>query len=168
MRRRIAIIVALVLLSAQAVADDTLWGRTVSFGVLAYNDPETPLFKGIRHKAVVGEGHEFDLRPEGPQNAIDVIPVTVDITSQRVEVHFYPSAPGWAYDSKFNGYVLSFDTECTLFHGAEVDREFSNMDLAEDAVFFEKGALFINASGLYHDRNSRFAVNLVVGDCPMS
>ena len=42
------------------------------------------------------------------------------------------------------------------------------MDLSEDAIFFEKGALFINVRDLFHDRESRFAVNLDVADCPVS
>lgn len=156
------------LFGAPVLAETTLWGRTVSFGVLAYDDPKHPLFVGLRHKAVVGDGSEFDLRPEGAQNNIDVIPVEIDITAERVEVRFYPAQPGWTYDSAFNGYVLSFDTECTLFHGAEIDRAFSNMELAEDAIFFERGRLYINARDLFHDRDSRFAINLVVGDCPVS
>lgn len=167
MRGMMAVLIWLMAIGG-AGADETLWGRTVTFGVLAYNDADAPLYVGIRHKAVVGEGPEFDLRPEGIQNDIDVIPVQVEITETRVEVRFFPAFPGWTFGSAFNGYVLSFDTECTLFHGAEVDRDFSNMALADDAIFFEQGRLFINARDLFHDRDSRFAVNLAVGDCPVS
>jgi len=146
-------------------ADPTLMGRTVTLHVLTYDDPDSPLFVGHSHRAKVTEDTEFGLDAEGAQNDLDVVPILVDVSGARIEIRYSAAEPGELAEATFNGYVLSFDTDCLLFHNAWVDRAFSNLPMTNDRVWFEVGTLFLNVSGFHHDRESRFAIDLDLGAC---
>jgi hypothetical protein len=146
----------------------TLIDRIVTFSTLTYDDPEAPLYVGRGRTVKVGKGIEFNLEQEGVQNGLDVVPVIVEIGETRVEVDFSFTPPGVFADTVFNGYVLAFATDCVLFQGGTIDRAVTNLPVADDAVSFDRGTLYIDVSGLSFDRKSRLAVDLDVTDCPMS
>jgi hypothetical protein len=160
---------ALLALSAPVFAEDTLIGRSVTFNVLAYDDPKRPLFRGRGRTMTVSEAAvEFGIGPEGVQNGLDVVPVAVNIGERRIEVDFWPSGEGQAAIAKFNGYVLDFSTNCALFINAALDEDFTTLPLKPDAVTFDRGVLYINVSGLFFSSESRLAVDFELGDCPIS
>ena len=156
------------LVSAQTAAAGGLMERTVTFGALAYDDPDTPVFVGERHVAVVGNGIEYGLEPEGPQNGWDVVPAIIDIRDQQIIVT-YPETVGGVFPvAGFNGYVLDFLTECVLFNGAGQDPENSTVVLREDAVFVDGSRLFVDLSGQEYGPQTFIVVNVDVADCPLS
>ena len=140
-------------------------GRVVTFHILTYDDPDKPLFVGRDHKTKVTEGVEFGLGTEGAQNDLDVVPVFVDISDARIEISYVVAEPGEFAEARFNGYVLTFESDCLLFQNAWVDRSFSNMPMTNDRVSFDGGSLYLNVSGLEHDGNSRFAIDLDLAEC---
>ncbi|MEQ8699768.1 MAG: hypothetical protein RLO48_15175 [Bauldia litoralis] len=146
-------------------ADATLMGRTVTLRVLTYDDPNAPLFEGRSYATQVGDGTEFGLKTEGVQNDIDVVPIRVDIGPSRIEFSYETAVPGELATAKFNGYVLDFGGDCNLFWSARVDRDYSDFPVTEKRVFFEKGTLYVDVSGLTYDRQSRFAIDLELSGC---
>jgi hypothetical protein len=158
---------AFVLIAGQALADPSLNARTVTFRVLTYDDPARPIFDGRGVTVKVGTGVEFGLNPEGGQNGVDVVPVTVDIFANRIEVRS-SIGPGRFLDAAFNGYVLEFATDCALFSAFEIDAKATNWPLKPSDIRTEAGALFINVAGLAYDRDSTLALNVRVADCPVS
>lgn len=155
------------LLALPAQAEGTLLDRIVTFRVLAYDDPAAPLFDGRGETVRVSDAVEFGLAQEGQQNGFDVIPVEVNISASRVEVT-YQGAPTDVWPSQFNGYVLSFDTECVLFDGAKVDPATTTIGLSDEDIRFERGELFLNLSGERYETGDSFAIDLSVLDCPLS
>lgn len=155
-------------IAGPAGAQGGLVDRVVTFSTLTYDVPEKPLYVGKGRTVLVGDGVEFGLEPEGVQNGLDVVPVMVNIGATRVEVDFSFTPPGHFVTSTFNGYLLSFETECALFLGARVDPAATNLPLAADAVSYDRTEVRINVSGLAFDRSSRIAVDLEVADCPLS
>lgn len=149
-------------------AEGTLKGRVVTFRVVAYEDPAHPLFDGEGQTVRVSDAVEFGLRPEGPQNGLDVIPVQVNISDHRIEVRYDGAKEVHPLVAKFNGYVLSFDTQCVLFEGAKVDQAGSNVTLSDADVTWNRNTLMINLSGRSYVTGSHFAVDLAVTDCPLS
>jgi hypothetical protein len=156
------------LLATPALADGTLEGRVVTFSVLTYDDPEMPIFVGRGQTVQVGRGVEFGLGPEGAQNGVDVAPVTVDIGPTRVEVRFDQGVGGQLLTARFNGYVLRFEADCALFKGVRIDPVVTNIPLLSDAITTETGTLYVNVAGLRYTRESRFALDIDVTDCPLS
>jgi hypothetical protein len=146
-------------------AEPTLMGRTVSLHILTYDDPDKPLFVGRVHKSRVTDGVEFGLGTEGAQNNLDVVPILVDVSDTRVEVRYSVAEPGELAEARFNGYVLSFASDCLLFRNAWVDRAFSNLPMTNSRVSFDGGTLFLDVSGFRHDRDSRFAIDLDLAEC---
>ncbi len=161
-------LLALLALTGAANAETSLQGRTVTFSVLTYDDPAKPLFVGQGETVVVGDGVEFGLLAEGSQNGLDVQPVLVDIGPSRIEVAYSLTPRGQLFRAAFNGYVLRFETECALFADAAIDRAFTNIALADDAVSVKGGTLMINVAALSYTPESRFAIDLGVADCPLS
>jgi hypothetical protein len=145
----------------------TLEGRLVTFTVMAWDDPQMPVLEAKGRTVTVGTGVEFGLEPEGPVNGLDIVPVIVEIAPSRVEVT-YPAGAGLFWEGAFNGYVLRFETDCALFDGWAIDREFTTLPLKDSDIFTEKGALFINVSGMEYGPEHRVAVDLQVTDCPLS
>jgi hypothetical protein len=155
------------LLATPALADSTLRDRIVTFSVLTYDDPLKPLFEGAGETVTVGDGVEFGLGPTGAQNGLDVAPMRVDISPQRIEVQF-TQPMGLLLDATFNGYVLAFATDCALFDDAHVDVAATNMAITDDNIAVHGGTLYINVAGLPFTNQSRFAIDLAVADCPLS
>lgn len=158
----------LILCTLPVQAERTLSGRSVVFSVLAYDNPDTPLFVGKRHDAVVGDGVEFGLGPEGLQNDLDVVPVLIDISATRLVISFEATPPSELHDSEFNGYVLEFLTDCLLFQDAKLDTRVTTLPMTNADIFWKLGTLYINASGFETDEHTRIAVDFTVADCAIS
>ena len=150
------------------MAGGSLEGRTVTFRVLAFDDPAYPLFTGHGRTVKIGDGVEFGLSPEGAQNFVDVVPVEVNISETRIELDYANTQQGRFLAAEFNGYELSFPTECALILSASVDGGATNLPLAPKALTVEPGRLLINVEGLAHTEASRMAIDVEVGDCPLS
>ncbi len=167
----IRLLALLLLLAGPAAAQDAaggLAGRTVTFGVLLYEKSEdAPLFLGQRHVAVVGEGLEYGLAPEGPQNGWDVIPARVDISDSRVKITYPDIPPGAFPATEFNGYVLDFLTDCVLFRSARVDKTASTGTLGADDVFVKGARLYIDMGGQRYGQGNVYTVALDIMDCPI-
>ena len=142
--------------------------RTVTFGALAYDDVEAPIYVGERHPAVVTNGIEYGLGPEGSQNGWDIVPAIVDIRDQQIIVTYPDTVGGTFPEPEFNGYVLDFLTECVLFNGAGQDLENSTVVLAEDAIFVEGSKLYVDLAGQDFGPQTVIVVNVDVADCPLS
>ena len=149
------------------LADPTLQGRLVTFNVLTYDDPAKPYLQAQGRTVQVGDGVEFGLEPEGIINGLAVVPVTVQISPRRIELE-YRRGEGLMFASVFNGYVLRFETDCALFEGVSIDSKFTNMPLLPDAIHTERGALYINMSGLAYAPGAQFALDIKIGDCALS
>lgn len=161
---------ALVLSAAAAGAEmvpEGLEGRSVTFNILTYDDPDQPLFDGIRHPALVGDGVEYGLGPEGAQNGIDVVPVLIDVSARRIEFSYAATPPSSFMRAEFNGYVLRFPTECLLLTGAALIPDATTLELEPEDLRVEPQALFVNVSGLTFDREDRITVAVDVMDCPI-
>ncbi|WP_124085398.1 hypothetical protein [Pseudogemmobacter humi] len=148
-------------------AAGTLEGRTVTFTVMTWDDPAQPYLQARGRTVTVGDGVEFGLEPEGFLSGLDVVPVTVEIAPQRIELS-YPRGGGRFYEAQFNGYVLRFETECALFRAVRIDPEFTTMQIQDEDIFTEAGALYINTSGREYGPEVRLGLDIDVGDCPIS
>lgn len=142
--------------------------RTVTFGALAYDDVEAPIYVGDRHVAVVFNGIEYGLGPEGEQNGWDIVPAIIDIRDTQVIVTYPDTVSGTFPDAGFNGYVLDFLTECVLFNGAGQDVENSTVVLTDDAIFVEGSKLYIDMAKQDFGPQTFIVVNVDVADCPLS
>lgn len=156
---------ALALALAAPAAAGTLEGRLVTFSVETWDDRAAPLLVADGRTVAVGQGIEFGLGPQGFTGGLDVVPVTVEIGPQRIELS-YPRGIGRFYEARFNGYVLRFETECALFEHVAIDRAATTMEVTE--IWAETGALYINVSGLGYGPEARLAIDLQVADCPLS
>ncbi len=155
-------------LALPASAEATLNGRIVTFRVLAYDDPAHPLFEGKGATVRVTDAVEFGLHQEGAQNGLDVIPVEVNISDRRIEVLYPGPDEAVPLSTAFNGYVLTFDTDCALFQGAKVDPAGTNIALTDEDVTWDRGTLMINVTGLRYVSGAKFAIVPQVTDCPLS
>ncbi|WP_241962940.1 hypothetical protein [Thalassorhabdomicrobium marinisediminis] len=159
---------AAVICCGQMAAAGGLMDRTVTFGALAYDQADAPIFVGDRHPAVVSDRIEYGLRPEGAQNGWDIVPAIIDIRDQQIIVT-YPDTVGGQFPAPaFNGYVLDFLTECVLFNGAGQDQDNSTVTLADDAIFVEGSRLYVNMAGLDFGPQTFVVVDVDVADCPLS
>ncbi|MCB1495353.1 MAG: hypothetical protein KDJ86_06185 [Bauldia sp.] len=162
-----AVLAVLTLAAAPLAAQmgPSLMGRTVTLKVLTYDDRNAPLYESASHSAKVTDATEFGLRREGVQNDIDVVPILIDVEASRIEFDYSIAEPGELAEAKFNGYVLDFGGDCNLFWGARVDRDFSTFPMTENRIFFDKGTLYVDVSGMTFDRESRFAIDLDLSGC---
>ncbi|MEO8531088.1 MAG: hypothetical protein ABI459_07680 [Deltaproteobacteria bacterium] len=151
-----------------ALAGGSLDGRTVTFRVLAFDDPANPLFIGQGRTVQIGKGVEFGLSKEGSQNDVDVVPVEVNISDTRIELDYANTHKGKFLAATFNGYELTFPTQCALIMSASIDGGATNLPLDSSALTFEPGRLLINVEGLSHSQTSQMAIDVEVGDCPLS
>lgn len=157
---------ALAALLAPPATAGSLAGRFVTFTVMTWDDPAAPYLQARGRSVMVGEGIEFGLQPEGLTGGLEVVPVEVEITANRIELTYH--AMGQFYAAAFNGYVLRFDTECALFENVRIDRQVTTMQLAATDVFARGGALYINTSDRQYRPDMVLALQLEIADCPLS
>jgi len=156
------------ILAAQSAAAGGLMDRTVTFGALAYDDVDAPIYVGERHPAVVTNSIEYGLGPEGVQNGWDIVPSIIDIRDQQIIVTYPDTVDGTFPEAGFNGYVLDFLTECVLFNGAGQDLENSTIVLDDDAIFVEGSKLYVDLGGQDFGPQTFIVVNVDVAECPLS
>lgn len=159
----------LALALASPAAAGTLEGRPVTFEAITWEDPAQPLVHAPGRTMVVGEGVEFGFAPEGIFNGLVVVPINAEIGPRRIEIT-YPEEAGesFFYKTVFNGYVLSFDTDCALFSGWKLDEDFTTLPIQPEDIFTKGGSIYINVSGMPFGPQHRLAVDLDVMDCPIS
>lgn len=156
----------LALLAGPAAAQG-LEGRTVLMRGEAWDDPDAPVMRSRDYVGVVGEGPEFGFEVE-VQNALAVVPVTIDLSADRVDLS-YEGTPGGVFAvARFNGYVLTFPVECTLLEGAKIDPATTTLPLGPDALKVGPRELRVNVSGLAYGPRDRIGLLLDVTDCPVS
>ncbi|MEL6960091.1 MAG: hypothetical protein AAGL89_14175 [Pseudomonadota bacterium] len=161
-------LIAAVALSASTAGAGGLMDRTVTFGALAYDDREAPIYVGERHPAQVSNGVEYGLGPEGSQNGWDIVPAIIDIRDQQIVLTYPPDVGGIFPEPEFNGYVLDFLTECVLFEGAAQDLELSTVELEDGSIFVEGSKLYVDLGGVTFGPETFVVVNVDVADCPLS
>ena len=158
---------ALVVLATPALAGGTLNGRIVTLNTLTYDDPATPILESRGRTVTVGDGVEFGMGPEYRTPGFDVVPVQGQIGPTRIEFS-YGQGDGTFWDSKFNGYVLRFETECALFDRVAIDTTATTMAVTDSDIQTEAGALYINVAARAYGPDVTLALDLVVTDCPLS
>ncbi|MEI4487984.1 hypothetical protein V8J36_17455 [Frigidibacter sp. MR17.14] len=165
-----AVAASLLCLGATATAAPAagLLGRIVTFRGVVYDDPAHPLFDGHGATVVVGEGVEFGLGPEGAQNALDIVPVTVNIGADRIDMSYEHAGAGHFVEAGFNGYELRFVTSCALIEDAVIDAGTTTLPL--DAIELRHSAttLWLDVAGQAYDPTTRIGMTLDVADCPLS
>lgn len=162
---RLAVLAAL---CAGSAAADGLMDRNVTFGALAYDEPEAPIFTGERHPAQVSDAIEYGLGPEGSQNGWDIVPAIIDIRARQIIITYPDTVDGTFPVLDFNGYVLDFLTECVLFYGAEQNAENSTVILEDNAVFVDGSKLYVDMSGKDFSPQTFVVVDVDVAPCPLS
>lgn len=155
-------------LAASGAGAEGLMGRDVTFGALAYEDRDAPIYIGDRHPARVSDQVEYGLGPEGVQNGWDIIPAIIDIRANQIVITYPDMIPGQFPEIAFNGYVLDFLTECVLFNGAEQNLDLSTEPLTDGAVFTEISQLYIDMSGVTFGPETFIVIDLDVAPCPLS
>lgn len=168
LRRVIAISGMALAMAGASPSQADILGRGVTFQVLTYDDPAHPLFEGTVHRARIGDKPEFGLRFEGVQNELDVVPVLVDISADRIEISYASAPPGELWPAVFNGYVLTFDHGCAVIGAARVDRGFTTLPFDNKRLRLEADVLKLNVSGLKYDKTSRIGIELDLIPCPES
>ena len=144
-----------------------LTGRTVLFTVETFEDPASPQLVSREYVAEVGDGIEFGTVREG-YDGLDVVPVLIDLGSDRVDISFANTEPGMFAEARFNGYVLRFPVDCVLIEGASLDLSATTLPMRKKDVSIGPDEIRINVSGHIYDRSSRIAVRLDVGDCSLT
>ena len=157
----------LALLAAGPALAQGLDGRTVLMRGETWDDPDAPLMQSSDYVASVGEGPEFGFIPE-TDGIFVVVPVTIDLSEDRVSFSYEGTAGGTFTEARFNGYVLTFPVECTLLAGAAIDEGATTLPLEAEDVTVEPRALRLNVAGLTYGPEDRIALTLDVTDCALS
>ena len=144
-----------------------LSGRKVILTVQSWDDPAQPLLISSDYTGTVGPGAEFQLRREAG-NGLGVVPVTVDIADARIDISFPQGTPSAFSLLKFNGYVLQFLSECTLFRRAQIDPATTTLPLTDANIIMEPQRLMVNVAGLSFGSTDHIGITLEVADCPLS
>ena len=101
----------------------SLKGRLVTFSVETWDEGAAPAFETEGRSVIVGDNVEFGMEPDGSRNGLQLVPVTVEIMPQRIEIT-YPDDPLFPeqrfVEAVFNGYVLRFAAECAQIGRAHV------------------------------------------------
>jgi hypothetical protein len=155
---------ALLPLAAPAGAEGLL-GREVLIRVETWDDPAAPYLVSRDYVATVRPGAEFVLEPDRA-NGLVVAEAKVDLGSGRVDVRMMQE--GRFAEAAFNGFVLSFPTDCALIEGAAIDPAATTAALSPGALTVGPQALRVNVAGLDYKLGDSLGVILDVADCPLS
>ena len=109
-------------------------------GVASLSDPDAPL----------------------PPTFGDLVNVSIDVGADYIEIGFSDvGAPSYFAPAHQNTYVFSFEAEQAIFfRGAEIDRRFTNVPLADTDVWFQGNELFVNVENLPFDDRSLIRIYL--------
>ena len=163
----LALLVAGAVSGAAALAEG-LDQRNVTFGGLAYEEEDAPLFAGQRWPSKVGPGWEYGLERAGAQHGWDLIPVAIDISAGRITLVYANGEEGVFPETAFNGYVLDFMTDCVLFNGAELDAANSTVTFEDNDIYTKGSALYIDVGGQSYGPDTIISILVDVADCPLS
>lgn len=162
-----ALALSLVLLMPGVALAEGLMGREVLLRVETWDDPADPLLVSRDYIGRVGEGPEFGVTRE-VQGYVGVVPVLVDISADRIAFSWPNSLPDRFAEAVFNGYVLTFSTECLLLAGASIDHVTTTLPLDDSALILTPQSLSLHVGGQKYGPHARIAVHLDVRDCAMS
>jgi hypothetical protein len=99
---------------------------------------------------------------------LDVVPVTIDVAAHEIRFS-YPGSEGGAFAvAPFNGYVLTFLTDCVLIAGAAVIAEETTLPITDADLEVRPQSLAINVSGHIYGPDDTITVAVDVLDCPLS
>lgn len=160
--------IALALLPGLATADTPgLWGRTVQFNVMVWDDPDQPISHSRDFIATVGQGVEFDLGPV-PAPPFTLVPVKIDVTANTIRFDYRGNPDGGFADAVFNGFVLSFVADCVLIAGAQINAKGTTFPLTNDDLLIEPQRLGVNVAGLPYGPKDMLTIDVETTDCPLS
>ena len=134
---------------------------------LTYDDPAVPIFIGRDYAAKVVAVPEFGMVREGTEG-YDVVPVLVDLSDQRIDQSYAQTPTGRFSDTVFNGYVLTFPTDCVLIGAAHIDPATTTLPLTNANLILTPDSLSINVAGLSFDQTTRIGLKVSVMDRPLS
>jgi hypothetical protein len=161
-------VLLLALALASPAAAQGLEGRTVLIRPETWDDPAAPYVEGRDYVARVGEGPEIDVLTEWTGGLV-VVPVTIDLSDSRIDIVFPPETlPGVFAEAAFNGYVLTFPTDCAVIEGAAIDPEATTLALGPEDLIVEPTGLRLHVGGRAHGPGSRVGLLIDVGDCAIS
>lgn len=160
----------MLLVAGPVVAQDravTLLGRSVVFNVATWDDPAAPYLVSRDYRAKAGDGPEFGMVAEG-QSGLDVVPVLVDIGADRIDLSYPGQMPGEFTPAAFNGYVMTFSSECTLITAARIDPAATTLPLTDNDLIVAPQSLSVNVQGHAFDKHTTIGILVGVADCPIS
>ena len=157
----------LVVLWPGTLLADGLMGRNVQFNVETWDDPNEPFLGSRDYVATVGPGPEFGLIREG-RIGMDVVPVLIDVSRHRIRFSYAQNEPGAFAVANFNGYLVTFLTDCVLIEGASVEAKGTTLPMDDSNLIVKPQSLGINVSGLNYTPTDTITVVVDVADCPIS
>lgn len=98
---------------------------------------------------------------------MDVVPVTIDVGRARIHFDYSGVTPGYFATARFNGYVLTFVTDCVLIEGAALVPKGTTLPLDKTNLIVRPQSLSINVSGLAFGPEDRILLEVDVADCPL-
>jgi hypothetical protein len=143
------------LLAGEALHAAGLDGATVTVGVYTTN-PGTLTLASNTPSATVGPTVEFPLGSLTSLFSFNVIPITIDLTTNTIDLH-YPSGAN-ATATSFNGYIFDFpDLELPGITGVSVDPQSS---LSPVGYSFTANQVRVNVQGLHIPANSDIILDI--------
>ena len=152
-------------LTSTAWAEGSLLGLPVTLQVQTYDTPDEMIFESGIVDAVVSNEREFSIGPGQSQQKLDVVPITLDITENRVKIAYTVPSIGELYKARFNGYVLTFTSTCQALVSARLAPEISDLHMSNKRIRVDGNSLLINVSGMTYLPNSKIGIDIEVADC---
>lgn len=142
-------------------------GRLVQFHVSVWDDPDAPIMTSDPFIATVGPGAEFDIaRQMAPP--FQLVPVEIDITRSRIRFAYTSGEEGFFAHAVFNGFILTFPSDCVLFEGAAIDPKGTTLPMSDDDLLVRPQSLGINVAGRSYGRDTVVTIRVDTTDCPLS
>ncbi len=141
-----------------------LMGRDFTFQIETYDNPAVMLYQSQIYEATVGDAVELGLQEEGKRD-IDLVPVIVDVSADRILLDYRAAEPGGFYKARFNGYIIDLAPGCPEISAARIDPAGTTLGIGNKRVRVVDGRLMINVSDLSQDRDSRLAIDLTLTPC---
>jgi hypothetical protein len=157
----------ILLLTAQPALSDGLMRRQVQFNVVTIPTETAPEDRSRDFIATVGKGVEFQLGPVG-DSGLNIVPVAIDVGDRVIRFDYSGNLPGQFAPGHFNGYVLTFLTDCVLIAGAEIVPSETSFPMTNEDLTVTPGSLSVNVSAIPFSGDDRLTIAIDVGDCPLS
>lgn len=154
-------------MSAQPAFADGLMQRQVQFNVVTIPTEAAREDRSRDFIATVGDGVEFQLGPEG-DSGLNIVPVAIDVGDRVIRFDYSGNRPGQFAPGHFNGYVLTFLTDCVLIAGAGIVASETTFTMTDEDLTITPGSLAVNVSAIPFSGDDRLTIAIDVGDCPLS